>query len=247
MAMIALAAVFVCGEAGAAAWPAPKGETLAILKYERADSDEAFDLDGERYETLGRTDEVVSLYLEHGLGRRLTLQAKLAWARGDDAGDTYDGRGPTELGVRYLAWQGRRSVVSLYVGAVLAGEGRNAGYADPGEGGTDIESRLLAGRSFAVKGRPAFAEVQLARLSRPGLSDETRLDLTLGYEPDPRWLLLAQSYSGEAESGVRWTKLEASAVRRLGPWRAQAGWRFSAAGRAGPAESGPVLALWRAF
>jgi len=246
---LVLAAVFVCGEARAGAWPAPKGGTLAILKYERAEANEAFDLDGDRYNTAERYDEIASLYLEHGLSRRITVQAKLSLNRGEDpnSGSVYDGRGPTELGLRYVAWQGRKTVVSVYVGAILAGEGRNAGYADPGAGETDFESRLLAGRSFSVAGRPGFAEIQLARLSRPGLSDESRLDVTLGYEPSPRWLILAQSYSGQARSGAEWTKLEASAVRRFGDWRAQAGWRIAAAGKAGPAESGPVLALWRNF
>lgn len=138
-------------------------------------------------------------------------------------------------------------MVSLYVGAVLAGEGRNAGYAEPGAGGTDVEARLLAGRSFTVAGRPVFVEAQAARLTRSDLSNETRLDLTVGVEPRPEWLVMAQTYSGWAASGAEWTKLEASAVRRLGPWRAQAGWRFSMLGKAGPAESGPVLALWRTF
>ncbi len=164
------------------------------------------------------------------------------------ASDTeYSGRGPIEFGVRYLAWRGRRSVVSLYLGGVLAGEGRNAGYAEPGAGSTDVEARVLAGRSFTVAGRPAFVEVQAARLTRVDLSNETRLDLTVGVEPRPEWLVMAQTYSGRAESGAEWTKLETSAVRRLGPWRAQAGWRFSLFGKTGLAESGPVLALWRTF
>ena len=149
--------------------------------------------------------------------------------------------------MRSSLFRGERTAVSLYVGWVIAGEGRNAGYAEPGAGGTSRETRLLMGRSFDLADRPVFAEVQVARLDRSGLPAETRLDVTLGAEPARDWLLLAQTYSGWAESGAEWTKLETTAVRRLGPWRAQAGWRFAIAGKAGPAEAGPVLALWRTF
>ena len=61
---------------------------------------------------------------------------------------------------------------------------------------------------------------------------------------------MVQTYAGQADAaGVRpaWLKLEASAVRRFGDWRLQAGWRQAVAGRAVPAEGGPVLAVWRAF
>lgn len=198
----------------------------------------------------GRTDESVSLYIERGLTERLTLQGKLGWTRGKDAFVAYEGRGPVELGLRYAALRGERSVISLYAGAVLAGEGRNAGYAAPGAGSADLEARLLAGRSGVYRGAPAFAEVQLARLDRSGLPDETRLDLTLGVEPSPRWLILTQVYAGAADgagTSPRWLKLELSAVRRVGGWRLQAGWRESLAGRESPAERGPVFAVWRSF
>ncbi|MDP1737850.1 MAG: hypothetical protein Q8L23_10455 [Caulobacter sp.] len=246
----ALAAVLFCGEATAGAWPAEAGETLAILKYERSGADAAFEADGSRAAMPQRSDESVSLYVERGLTERLTLQASAGWTRGEDVFVSYEGRGPIELGLRYAAFRTDRSVVSLYLGAALAGEGRNAGYAAPGAGETDLEARLLAGRSAALLGRPAFVEVQLARLDRSGLPDETRLDLTLGVEPSPRWLLLAQTYAGQADDGASvaaWIKLEVSAVRRFGDWRLQAGWRQSLAGRSSPAEGGPVFALWRAF
>lgn len=110
--------------------------------------------------------------------------------------------------------------------------------------------RLLAGRSITVAERAAFIDVQLARLARSGLSDETHLDLTLGMEPAAGWQVLAQAYAGRAENRPdesSWLKLEVSATRRVGVWRLQAGWRQTVAGRAVPLERGPVLALWRAF
>lgn len=249
-ASLALAAVLVCPRAWAGAWPVAPGETLAILKYEQAGADEAFDADGLRVAMPERTDESVSLYVERGLTDRLTLQGKLGWTRGEDAFVAYEGRAPVELGLRYAVILTDRSVVSFYAGAVLAGEGRNAGYAAPGAGTADLEARLLAGRSGTFRGRPVFAEAQLAWLDRSGLPDETHLDLTLGVESSPRWLMLTQVYAGRAEgpaAAPRWLKLEVSAVRRFGDWRLQVGWRESVAGRSSPAERGPVFAVWRSF
>lgn len=242
-----LAAAFVCGEARAGAWPLPKGGTLAILKLEHATSEEAYNLDGERRRGPERRETVLSLYVERGISQRITLQGKVGVVEGQDHDRSYSGRGAVELGLRYLIFQDAKTAVSAYVGAIDAGEGLNAGYSSPGIGGTDLEARLLAGRSFRVYDRPAFVEAQVARLARADLSAETRLDLTVGVEPRANWLVMVQSYAGEADTGQSWVKVETSAVRQLGVWRAQAGWRFSVAGRAGPAEAGPVLALWRAF
>ncbi len=223
------------------------GETLAILKYERAEADEAWDLDGRRYDWIDRTDETASLHLEHGLTRRITLQGKLAWSRGEEGGLGYEGRGPAELGLRYALFHDERSAISLYLGGMAPGEGRNVGYAPPGAGEAAGEARLLAGRSYTVGDGALFVDGQAARIVRAGLPDETRFDLTLGYSPNDRWLLLAQTYAGWTDAEPSWVKVEMSAVRHFGDWSLQAGWRGSAAGKAGPVEDGPVLALWRRF
>jgi hypothetical protein len=165
----------------------------------------------------------------------------------DDNGGGYSGRGPLELGARFLVLRQETSVVSIYAGAILNGDGRNADYAEPGAGETDYEARVLAGRSFVLRDRPAFVEAQLARLARSGLPDETRLDLTAGFEPSPDWLVLVQSYAGRTDAEPEWFKIEASVVRRFDRWRVQAGWRASVDGRVAPVETGPVLGVWRTF
>lgn len=246
--LLALAAVFAGGEATAGAWPLAQGETLAILKYERSRSEEAFDAFGNRYDAVDRTDEAVSLYVEYGLSDRVTVQGKLTWTRGADAmGGAYEGRGPAELGVRYTLLGGDRGAVALYLGSILNGEGRNVGYAEPGAGATDYETRLLAGRSFGIAGRPVFVEAQAARISRFELPSETRVDLTAGVEPAADWLVLVQAYAGRTDDDPEWVKLEVTAVHQFGDWRLQAGWRGSVSGKAGPAEAGPLIGVWRRF
>jgi hypothetical protein len=51
-------------------------KTLAILKYERQRPDQGFDPDGVEVSIDPRHDETLSLFVEHGLTDRLTLQAK---------------------------------------------------------------------------------------------------------------------------------------------------------------------------
>jgi protein XagA len=235
----------------AGAWPMAPGHGQAILKYEHAEADEAFDVDGSIVPLFPRTDEQVSLFVEHGLTRRLTVQGEAAYTRGEDLFTRYDGRGPVSLGLRYTVLQTSRTVVSVYAGGVAAGEGRNAGYAPPNQGEGDVELRVLVGRSGYWRRRPVFAEAQLARFERSGLPDEVRLDSTLGLDVSRNWLVLLQSYAGQADGGgdaPLWVKGEASLVRRVGrTWRVQAGWRGSLAGRNSPLEQGPVVAVWRSF
>lgn len=236
--------------ARAGAWSMPRGEGQVILKYERMDADQAFEADGSVADLFARTDEQLSAFAEYGLTDRLTLQGQAAYTRGEDPFLAYDGRGPTQLGVRYRLFETERTVVSLYAGGTLAGEGRNADFAAPSQGDGDAELRLLAGRSGRWRGRQVFLELQAARLARADLPHETRVESTLGVDLTPRWQFLVQSYAGQAdgdEESPRWVKAEASVVRRFGDWRVQAGWRQGVFGRSVPLERGPVLAVWRRF
>lgn len=252
---VVIATTLAVGHARAGAWPEPAGRTQAIFKYENQQADEGFDPHSDRVRIPKLRDEGLVLFVEHGLTSRLTLQAKASYTRGEDQFVNFDGRGPFELGLRYTFFQRPRTVVSLYLGGIAPGEGRNADYSAPKQGNGDLEVRLLAGQSGLVRKREAFAELQVARLVRGGLPDETRVDATAGLYLTPRWLVLLQSYSGQAEAqgtgaarvAPQWVKVELGLVRHLGPWSVQAGWRETVYGRETPVEGGPVVALWRRF
>ena len=227
------------------------GKTQAIFKYESETADEAFDLNGIVVPIAPQDEESLSLFVEHGLTSRVTLQGKLGWTRGSGPFNEFDGRGPIDLGGRYAQLKGRRTVVSLYAGVTFPGEGRNAAYySDPGAGEMDVELRLLAGRSGTFWRRHLFGEVQLARIAREGLPDETRVESTIGWHPMKNWLLMSQTYAGRAEAlptQPLWLKSEVSVVRDIGDWRLQAGWRSSSLGVESPVSHGPVLAVWKTF
>lgn len=249
--MLATAAAFSCPTAGiarAGAWPLPPGRTQVIAKYERTEAKQGYDPDAVLVVTDPRRDETLSVFVEHGLTPRLTLQAKAGLTRGRDRWADYSGRGPVELGLRWAAWRGDRSALAVYLGAGEAGAGRNAGYAAPGEGSLDLEARVLYGRWATWRGREVFVDLEAARLKRKGLADETRVDATLGVRPAKRWLILAQTYAGQADRSPvrsRWVKSELSVVRAFGDWSAQLGWRDTIMGRETARDRGLVLGVWR--
>ena len=196
------------------------------------------------------SDDNLYAFVEHGLTDRLTLQGKIGLTQGEDEFIHYSGRGPIELGLRYAVIVRPKWVVSLYLGGVYDGVGRNAGYALPHQGNNDVEVRLLAGRSGVWRKRPVFVDFEVARLVRSGLPDETHIDLTAGVEVIPNWQLFLQSYNGRADSSPiapEWSKLETSIVRRLGRWSLQAGWRQTVWGREDPVTGGPIAAVWLRF
>lgn len=227
------------------------GKTQLILKYEDDTADEAFTPHGVIEPIVRQHDESLSLYVEHGLTRRVTLQGKLGWTRGDDRYSSYDGRGPIELGARLVLLRTPRTVVSVYGGGVLAGEGPDTAHAARKSGDPGVEVRLLAGRSGTLWRRyHVFGEVQLAQLTSRTLPEQTRVETTIGIEPRRRWLLLAQTYAGREDqrpTAPLWLKSEWSVLHDVGSWRVQAGWRASQIGVESPVARGPVLALWRTF
>jgi protein XagA len=148
------------------------GRTQVIAKYERTEATQGYDLEAVLVSIDRRRDENLSVFVEHGLTQRLTLQAKAGVTRGHDKWADYSGRGPVELGLRWAAYRDDRSSLAVYVGAGEAGAGRNAGYAAPGQGSLDLEARVLYGRSAHWKGREVFVDLEAARLKpdlwRPG-------------------------------------------------------------------------------
>ncbi len=253
--LLTLAAVAFAAPAAAGAWPQGKGKGQVILKFEDMRADQGYDPDGQLADLPAeRRDRVLGVFAEYGLTDRATLVIKGDWQSGEDAFIDYEGRGPLEVGIDWQVWGDDRTSVSLYGGVADGGEGRNAGYAAPGEGDRDWEVRASAGRSFAApRGRigaftGGFVELQAARRMREGLPDETRVDATVGAHFGDDWMLLGQAYGGAAEGdGPQWLSVETSVVRRFGDWSLQAGWREAVAGRETPRSSGPVIAVWRRF
>jgi hypothetical protein len=251
--LVGLAVAALATPAAAGAWTKAKGRAQVIVKFELMAADQGFGPDGALADLPAeRRDRTLGVFAEYGLTDRLTLQFKGEWQSGEDAFVDYEGRGPVEAGVTWQVWREQTTAVSLYAGYADGGEGRNAGYAAPGEGDSDWEVRLSAGRNFtsgsALAPRRSFIEWQAARRLRQGLPDETRLDFTHGVHLGRDWLLLNQAFAGMADGGgPRWLSVETSVVRHFGDWSVQAGWRQAVVGQETPRSGGLTLALWRRF
>lgn len=241
------------GPALAGPWTQPKDQGQLIFKYEDMRAERGFDPAGTLADLPAeRRDRAASLFAEYGVTDRLTLQFKGEWQSGEDAFVDYEGRGPLEIGVTWQVWRDERAAVSLYAGYADGGEGRNAGYAAPGQGDSDWEVRASVGRAFGGSGRwgstGSFVDLQAARRIRQGLPDETRIDATAGAHLGEDWMVLAQAFGGQADDGgPRWLSVEASVVRDFGDWSLQAGWRQAVTGRETPESGGPVIAVWKRF
>ena len=250
--LIALGLTAGATSVSAGAWNLPRGQGQAIVKYEDMRADKGFG-DGERVDLPAqRRDQAASLFAEYGLDDQWTLQLKAEWQKGRDAFVDFEGRGPLEIGVRWQAYRDDRNAAAVYVGYAQGGEGRNAGYAQPGAGEGDLEARVMFGHSLDGGGwtpQRTFIEAQVARRWRQGLPDEVRVDATLGAHLNDRWMLLAQAYGGAADGPTSplWVSVEGSAVRRFGDWSVQAGWRHTVAGHETALSRGPIIGLWRRF
>ncbi len=253
----------------ASAWPAPKGETLAITSYTYYSADQRLgDRTGPRMPIHFEKHEA-SLFVEHGLTDRVTLVAKPSVQRirseqalpdgGVDRVDAF-GLGGSEVGARMLLGRPAGAAVTLQLTALSPNTIENAAGDPVGDGGYGAEIRLLLGESWGWRRRGGFASAQLAYRARTEVdSPEARVDLTLGLRPSRDWMLLGQSFSrwstervsGFAQPDAQYYhqhQVQFSALRHLDEdWALQLGAFASVAGRNVLDEEGGVIALWRKY
>jgi hypothetical protein len=196
--------------------------------------------------------------IEYGLTDRLTLIASPGFQHVDIASPAAQrtGLGFSEFGGRYLLLEGNAWVFSGQTTLRVPGTFEKAnpaavGYTDP-----QLDIRALFGYGFSVGGWPSFIDLQLAeRIRFGGPLSELRADITFGIRPQPRWLLLAQSFNvySEGAGGPVFTsydyhKLQLSAVYALTPaWSLQLGGFSTYAGRNALQENGGILGAWYKF
>lgn len=194
---LALAIGMVGAEAAhAGAWAQARGKGLLITSFG------AHRLDAPMGEGWLRKRESAA-YLEYGLTDRLTAVGRIGW---QDLEDIYDGSGEagpgvvavnalggTEAGLRHQIIDRGRWAVSVQGLATFRLSGENSNNVGYGEGGGDLDGRILAGRSIGAHG---FAEVQIGYRNRDSLSShEARLDMAAGTRLSGRIRLMIQTYS----------------------------------------------------
>lgn len=179
------------GDAWAGAWAREPGETLVIrtVMY-----DELRLPGGEKL----RKDEI-AVYAEHGVSDRLTLVGRVALQHIRRPGDGRDDEGfalrnlsGSELALRWSLYDYGRWAASVQGLITVQGPGENWNNAPFGQGGGDVEARLLAGRAV---GETHFVEAQLAYRRRTDtVGDEVRFDVAAGFGFFDRFMITGQSH-----------------------------------------------------
>jgi hypothetical protein len=259
---IPLASILAAAMAGPAiggAWTQSKdkGQTIAQGTFTR--STRQFDDNGDAV-PIPRYDKFeMNVLIEYGLTDWLTVmtQPQLMWtgiAAPTDA--EASGLGYTDIGARARLWSDKDSVFSAQAFARFSGQHDETNPAEVGKTDPELDLRALYGRAFTLAGWSAFTDAQLGyRFRFDDPPNEIRLDLTFGIRPDPKLLLLAQSFNtfsdGSAE-GVfedgREHKIQLSAVWDFDEvWSLQLGGIATVAGENALRERGVIAALWRKF
>lgn len=184
-ALVVFAAGIAPVEAGA--WTKPRGETLMISTqsvhyFDRAPGG------------ISQNKLESAVYVEHGWRDHITLVGRAAFQSIDrSAIEPWRGVGGAEAGARVRLHRADRWVLSAQATAILRTDGENRNNAALGEGGGDLDLRLMAGRSF---GRSTFVDVQTGWRRRPGsAANEVRLDMTAGTHLWRGVRVMGQSFS----------------------------------------------------
>jgi hypothetical protein len=242
--------------AQAGAWPQGRGEGLLITTTLLDRADQSFDEAGRQSDDGYFYKDELALYLEYGLTARFTLVMRAAWQsverRSGADFDSAQGFAATEIGLRRSLFVTDRQVLSVQAMAILPGEGENISNQPLGDGDNAWEARALWGANLTAN---LFADAQLGYRRREGnYSDEARLDLTMGWQPAPRWHVLAQEFSvwslepsrpGAPEFEQH--KLQLSLGRDIGAMQYHLGATLTPAGRNTIEERAVFVSVWRRF
>ncbi|MEO1040401.1 MAG: hypothetical protein AAFX09_12745 [Pseudomonadota bacterium] len=191
LACVGLLAGLITGKVEAGAWVREPGETLVI----RTVMYDELRLPGG---DVLRKDEI-AIYAEHGFSERLTLVGRIALQditrfpeSSSDEGFALRNLSGSELAARWSLYDYGRWAVSAQALITLQGPGENWNNAPFGQGGGDVEARVLAGRSI---GESHFIEGQLAyRRRTDAVGDEVRFDVTVGLQLIEDFMLLGRSH-----------------------------------------------------
>ena len=198
--LIALALVLPAAEAGAGAWPRPKGETF--LSFSQQVSTGARTL-------IDATQDIrsyASVYAEYGLTDRLTIGLDAGTGAGED-----DRVGAALVFARLPVWSpgAHRVAIDFGIGTLQSeAQGRQ----------TRFRPGLAWGRGFESRWGGGWLGMESSlELREPSGDVAVKADFTAGLKPNDRWMLIAQAQTGYYPDAGGIVRLAPSVVRRLGP------------------------------
>ena len=246
------------GRACAAAWNQPAGGGLVILDVTRGTGTTYFDGGGKLAPARAYAKEELAAYVEYGLTDDLTLVARPSLDRvdlGAPGAGRYGTLGRTDVGAQWQALVFGPAVLAVQGSFGLPGAGLPHDPAFAGDRVRDVDLRALGGVGLPLPLQP-FVDLQGSfRYRSGGAPSEWHGDVTMGFHPTDRLLLLAQSFSRvpTGRSDVRFgrsraTDLGLKGVYRLTPtWFIAVGASATASGRDALRERSLSTGLWHTF
>ncbi len=238
----------------AGAWTIERGETRTYITSSFTYGDHGFDENGDLVAVPEYQKMTLSAALEYGLR---------PWLTGIVRGELTEERTEREItptliapvpqtfasiagGARIRLFQGPLWVASTEVTA-FSGGFSSVGDAKPSDG-PGLELRALGGIGTTVMGKPVFADAQVAYRARldADAPDEVKLDLTVGAQVLPKWMILGQTFSTfEIGGEASYHKVSGSVVRSVTDnLRVAVGGIATISGRNAIQELGGHIGFW---
>lgn len=264
--VLVLAVLFAPTAALAGAWTLERGETNAFITSEFSYGDHGFDRNGnlvsvpdyQKFTLRGTVEYGVRDWLT-GIGKaELKEETRYSTITTDSV--LFNPPAPVTVreqvtfgavsgGARVRLYKAPRWVFSAQA-MVASGGFQSTGIADDTDS-PSVEGRVLFGIGDTVMDRPVFADVQAAYVAYTdaAVDDEVKVDVTLGAQMLPNWLILAQSFTTYETGGdSHHTKLEGSVVRTINErLRVQLGGGGTVYGKNAVQEWGGKLSFWWRF
>ncbi|WP_409433781.1 hypothetical protein ACJ3XI_04555 [Litorimonas sp. RW-G-Af-16] len=188
----------------AGAWNQPAGDGQIILTSLWTSGDFVFADNGDRTPIMDFSKTESRLFAEYGVSDRWTLTANAAYQTinydSPDSAFTFKDFDETELGLRYQVKRKRGQAISVQASYIWDG-GPMDNILDIGGDRDMVELRGLWGQSWETSRGDFFTDAQIAgRMETGGRYQSTSLDVTLGYKPTDKWMIMLQNYTRHAEA-----------------------------------------------
>lgn len=239
----------------------PQDHVLVIVPFSTTRANEAYGSNGKTGPHNAYRKVELAPYLEYGWTKSLTLVSSLAFTHDET---NYFGTkfiqhaiSRIETGARLDLGEWRDVRYAVQALAVYHGSTTGDDAFSSRRGDVDGELGIYTGQNFSLLGVKGFSDTYSAYRLRPAGPDEIKLNVTMGFRPFDRTMLLVKNESfasighvqnAEGAQNVAATKLGLSVVQEIeAPVSVELGYMQTVAGNNIIRDRTLTLALWYRF
>ena len=182
---------------------ADRGQVIATFYY--SNSTRGYDADGNTIDIADYEKVELFLLAEYAIAPDFTLLFKPSFRSVSvEGGDDDSGLGYTDIGGRYRFAGDQDGWLAAEATVRIPGVSRDDNLAQVGSTDAEYDLRLRGFRNLTFGSDTGFVDAQASYRLRAGdPPNEFHADLTLGYRPDPDFLLMAQSLNTISDGAGR--------------------------------------------